>query len=431
VAAIWVSGIIALVSLIYTGIEFIISGESSDKRVAAKDRLTKVLWGLAILLISVVVLNFINPDITRLQDPYLLAVQEGVSTEPGIPSTPKDATGVFSCGWDEENEKCIVAEESCGSGKIPDPDWCDNVRYSECVDPKISNNVPCIDPPPQCSDKIDNDADGLIDYPDDKGCESDDDDDETDAPIPPRTFEQCFDDCIASLRDDLYCYRLCSGTFITCDPAVNGYDYCLKTEFNVVVTGTSSTNFRKQAWDSYVRASTGNRGWKRLLTSTGNTLYLKYMSTLPTGSCRGLAANSNTIEFRGSYCLTMTTPNSTLLFIHETAHIQQQRNAYVFNNYAAANLYASDPGCFAFSRKTKPPCSSSASGYFLKTYSLRYYCPSCISINHTRESFAESVAVYLLNSKTTGLSSCANPIYNFAGECPSSANWVQNNIYYR
>lgn len=40
-------------------------------------------------------------------------------------------------------------------------------------------------PPPQCSDGIDNDGDGFIDFPDDPGCVSPQDNNETD-PVPPR-----------------------------------------------------------------------------------------------------------------------------------------------------------------------------------------------------------------------------------------------------
>lgn len=42
--------------------------------------------------------------------------------------------------------------------------------------------VPPAPPPPACSDRLDNDGDGLIDYPADPGCESTGDDDETDPP---------------------------------------------------------------------------------------------------------------------------------------------------------------------------------------------------------------------------------------------------------
>ena len=42
-------------------------------------------------------------------------------------------------------------------------------------------------PDPACSDGLDNDADGLVDYPNDPGCDSASDDDETNAPTPPPT----------------------------------------------------------------------------------------------------------------------------------------------------------------------------------------------------------------------------------------------------
>jgi hypothetical protein len=46
-------------------------------------------------------------------------------------------------------------------------------------------------PPKQCSDGIDNDGDGLIDYPQDSGCDSVKDNDESDPPPPPAA--QCAD----------------------------------------------------------------------------------------------------------------------------------------------------------------------------------------------------------------------------------------------
>ncbi len=44
-----------------------------------------------------------------------------------------------------------------------------------------------ITPPAQCADGIDNDGDGLIDYPSDPGCSGPGDDDETDPLVPPPT----------------------------------------------------------------------------------------------------------------------------------------------------------------------------------------------------------------------------------------------------
>ena len=54
-------------------------------------------------------------------------------------------------------------------------------------DPRTGNCIP--GRPPQCSDEIDNDGDGRIDHPNDPGCASPQDDDETDGGTPP----QCSD----------------------------------------------------------------------------------------------------------------------------------------------------------------------------------------------------------------------------------------------
>ena len=69
VAAIWVGGLVAFISLVYTGIQFIVGGESPSVRAAARERLKNVVWGIVILLLTYLVLNFINPQIVDLQDP--------------------------------------------------------------------------------------------------------------------------------------------------------------------------------------------------------------------------------------------------------------------------------------------------------------------------------------------------------------------------
>jgi uncharacterized repeat protein (TIGR01451 family) len=54
--------------------------------------------------------------------------------------------------------------------------------------------------PPQCSDKVDNDGDGKIDYPNDPGCDSPQDDDERDRPAPlPRTGSERGTEVLAGL----------------------------------------------------------------------------------------------------------------------------------------------------------------------------------------------------------------------------------------
>ncbi|OGZ60973.1 MAG: hypothetical protein A2919_00520 [Candidatus Spechtbacteria bacterium RIFCSPLOWO2_01_FULL_43_12] len=427
VGAIWLGGIIALVSLIYTGIQFIISGEDSKKRAAAKDRLAKVLWGLAILLLSVVVLNFINPDITKLEDPYLLAVPTGTVTQPGIPSEPKEKTGVFSCGWDEENEECVVAEDSCGSGYIVDTEWCDNTRYSECVDTEISKDVPCIKPAPQCSDKIDNDNDGLIDYPLDEGCDSETDDDETDAP----PVGTCYDQCIDGGYNPPFCTAMCGGGAL-CDTGIKGYATCLKEVFNTVVTGTTNSNFIKNVWDGMSNATTkGGPGYRTNLIYGGNVLYVRYAPTSPysTTSCRGFASGANELKFLDPGCLTLYAPAMQGLIQHETGHTITARNPSVRSAFAAAlpALVSTDPTCYQFNSTT---CTGSyRGGYFNKTYALRYYCGGCwTGISHINESFAEGMRNYLRASGGGGFL-CSQNISSIPTQCASTNTWMRTNVY--
>lgn len=51
-----------------------------------------------------------------------------------------------------------------------------------------SPNVVVVPPTPLCNDSLDNDGDGLIDYPADPGCSAPADTDETNAPAPPPTY---------------------------------------------------------------------------------------------------------------------------------------------------------------------------------------------------------------------------------------------------
>lgn len=69
----------------------------------------------------------------------------------------------------------------------------------------------------QCSDGIDNDGDGKIDYPNDPGCIKSDDDDESDRVIPPRCGdgkidpgERCDGNNLGQLSSDIYYCEECS-----------------------------------------------------------------------------------------------------------------------------------------------------------------------------------------------------------------------------
>src|SRR3989344_2538889 len=66
--------------------------------------------------------------------------------------------------------------------------WVHACNVSGCGKAAIGSDFMCRSRLLQCSDGIDNDGDGFIDYPNDPGCSSADDDDETNVPLP-----QCSD----------------------------------------------------------------------------------------------------------------------------------------------------------------------------------------------------------------------------------------------
>jgi len=79
-----------------------------------------------------------------------------------------------------------------------------NVPYTHDPPPR-SVPIPHDPPPPsapQCSDGIDNDGDGLVDYPADPGCSSATDDDEANAAPPPPPPPPPIGNCLVSNRTD-------------------------------------------------------------------------------------------------------------------------------------------------------------------------------------------------------------------------------------
>ncbi len=88
--AIWVSVILAVASLVYAGMMYMASGASPELRKKAFSRFKKVILGSAILLSSVLILNFVNEDIN-----------EGGSLNWG------DALGVEELSYSYEFDMCV------------------------------------------------------------------------------------------------------------------------------------------------------------------------------------------------------------------------------------------------------------------------------------------------------------------------------------
>ena len=76
-AAVWLAGLIAFGVLLYAGFLYIFAGSAPANKSKAKEMFVNVVWGLAILLLSVVTLRLINPSITNLGNPDFTEIDPG------------------------------------------------------------------------------------------------------------------------------------------------------------------------------------------------------------------------------------------------------------------------------------------------------------------------------------------------------------------
>ncbi|HEV8325249.1 MAG TPA: hypothetical protein VG389_26800 [Myxococcota bacterium] len=83
--------------------------------------------------------------------------------------------------------QCQNGSDDDGDGRADFPD------DPGCLTPEDADETDPTFPPP-CADGLDDDGDGRIDFPDDPGCTSAADDDETDAPLPPACTNGVDDD---------------------------------------------------------------------------------------------------------------------------------------------------------------------------------------------------------------------------------------------
>jgi len=65
--ALWISAVVAFVTVVYAGFAYIISGANPGERSKAIQGIKNTVIGIGILLSSVIILNFINPNLTSLQ----------------------------------------------------------------------------------------------------------------------------------------------------------------------------------------------------------------------------------------------------------------------------------------------------------------------------------------------------------------------------
>lgn len=88
-----IGGLLAFVMIVYGGIEYAASGDSGSGQKEAKDRIQQALLGLLLLAGSFVLLQTINPQLTKLEFPDLESVTGEVPLYRLSTSTPQAAGG--------------------------------------------------------------------------------------------------------------------------------------------------------------------------------------------------------------------------------------------------------------------------------------------------------------------------------------------------
>lgn len=101
----WITGIIAFFSIVYVGFAYIISGSNPGERAKAIERIRSIGVGGLILLLSVTLLNVLNPDLAELQDLGLSKQRNSIEI-PGLNSAPT-----------EENEYAPIPVTNRGDAK--------------------------------------------------------------------------------------------------------------------------------------------------------------------------------------------------------------------------------------------------------------------------------------------------------------------------
>ena len=84
--SLWVAGLIAFAGLIFAGFTYIWAGASPSAKNRAMRRFKNTLWGLAILLLANVLINYINPNISKLElaEVFGISAQENIYESPNI-----------------------------------------------------------------------------------------------------------------------------------------------------------------------------------------------------------------------------------------------------------------------------------------------------------------------------------------------------------
>ena len=114
-----IAGVMAMGSIVYSGFQWITSGSNHSNISQAKARISNSILGLIILLSSWVILQTINPNFTKLKEPYVQFMtwdeefkDDGSATAGG--STPVWCSSVFNCPNYNSGHKAECDLNPCG-----------------------------------------------------------------------------------------------------------------------------------------------------------------------------------------------------------------------------------------------------------------------------------------------------------------------------
>mgnify|MGYP000331683049 CR=1 FL=1 len=121
--AIFSSGIVALLMLVIGGILYMTSGENPEKKKDAKDRIFSALGGLLLVFVIYIILNALNPELTRITPPELRPNPARVCQEFCHQSCEKncvESETVSKCKEIWEKSKVVINEQLQCVGKPED-----------------------------------------------------------------------------------------------------------------------------------------------------------------------------------------------------------------------------------------------------------------------------------------------------------------------
>ncbi|MBI4359380.1 MAG: M23 family metallopeptidase [Candidatus Nealsonbacteria bacterium] len=143
------STVLTVISLIYGGVLYILSGSNPGKMIGAKDQITTAFLGLGLLLLSYLFLNILNPDLLVMKLP---SVSRPVFSPPPDTPPPGEAVLVFwelPLGTIFNDISNIFPQVKPASQDVKDKADIAKQASQELVD--LLNSCQCQNLSPQCS----------------------------------------------------------------------------------------------------------------------------------------------------------------------------------------------------------------------------------------------------------------------------------------